>query len=361
MTKKIKFVHTGDLHLGLKFENVSFTKEKAIARRNELWHSFESIISYAIKEKADFLLIAGDLFERNYFNMGDIKRVSDLLSRASHVNVLISAGNHDSFYGGSLYDRLEWPDNVTIFGDQGIQKKHFKDLDTYIYGYSWNRLEFRENTLFRDLDIDYDSRNILLLHGDVSRQSNYLPLNIESLENLNMDYIGLGHIHKPNIFTNKIAYCGCPEPLDFSEDGPRGFIQGQIDDQGTQINFIPFNKRSFHTIEIQINGQDSYLDIINRIKDLKENHEDFHRFRIIGYYDKDLDIENIINDIKYDFYHVEIINESIPDYDIESLQIENKDNIIGRFIQVMEEKGLEDEIVRDSLYRGLKVLLEGSR
>lgn len=361
MTKKIKFIHTGDIHLGLKFENVSLTKEKTIARRNELWHTFESIISYALKEKSDFLLIAGDLFERNYFTLGHIKRVSDLLSRATDLNVLISAGNHDSFYGGSLYDRVEWSHNVTIFGHGGIQRKYFKDLDTYIYGYSWNRLEFRENNLLKDLDIDNDSKNILLLHGDVSRKSNYLPLSIESLENLNMDYIGLGHIHKPKIFTNKIAYCGCPEPLDFSEDGSRGFIEGQIDDQGTQINFISFNKRSFHTIEIVIKGEDSYLDILNRIKDQKENNEDFYRFKLSGYYDKDLDIENIINEIKYHFYHVEIINESIPDYDLQSLQLENKDNIIGKFIEVMEEKGLEDEIIRDSLYRGLKVLLEGGR
>lgn len=361
MSTKISFIHTGDIHLGLKFNNVSFSKDKAIARRNELWQTFQSIISYAMEKKVDFLFIAGDLYERDYFTLGDMKRVSDLLSMAADINVLISAGNHDSLYGGSLYNKVEWSDNVTIFSDEGIQKKYFKALNTTVYGYSWSRLEFRENTLFSELKIHNDYKNILLLHGDVSSKSNYLPLSIKDLENLDMDYIALGHIHKPNIFNNKIAYSGCPEPLDFSEDGGRGFIEGEIHQKGTTIEFIPFNKRTFHNIELEIDGKDSYLDIVNKIKDHKTSSDDFYRFRIKGYHDKDLDMDSIINQVEDCFYHIELIDESTPDYDLELLQIENKNNIIGRYIETMNQKGLKDEIVRDSLYRGLKVLLEGSR
>ena len=50
----VKFIHTGDLHLGLKFKNVSFQQEKAIERRNELWSTFERIVKYAKDNKVDF-------------------------------------------------------------------------------------------------------------------------------------------------------------------------------------------------------------------------------------------------------------------------------------------------------------------
>lgn len=361
MTTNITFIHTGDLHLGLKFDNLSFSKEKAIARRSELWQTFESIVSYAIEKKTDFLFLAGDLFERDYFTLGDMKRLASILAGAADVNVLISAGNHDSFYGNSLYNKVQWSDNVSIFADQGLEKKYYEKEKTMVYGYSWNKLEFKVNNLFKNIDLDPNYRNILLLHGDVNSRSNYLPLSLRELESLNMDYVALGHIHKPNIFTEKIAYCGCPEPLDFSEDGRRGFIEGRIDENGTDIELIYHNKRSFHNLEIEIHGEDSYLDIVNKIKDKKSNENDFYRFKITGYYDKDMRIDGIINDVKDYFYYVEIIDESIPDYDLELLQMENRGNIIDKYIESMKNKGLEKEIVRDGLYRGLKVLLEGSR
>lgn len=359
MTTKISFIHTGDVHLGLKFDNVSFSKDKAIARRFELWQTFESILSHAMEKEVDFFFIAGDLFEREYFTLGDMKRIADLLATAAEINILISAGNHDSFYGNSLYQKVEWSDNVTIFGDGGLEKKHFKKLNTMVYGYSWNRLEFKENSLLDDFKVDENFTNILLLHGDVSSSSNYLPLSIRELENSNMDYIALGHIHKPNIFTNRIAYCGCPEPLDFSEVGRRGFIEGVIDGKGTNIELIYCNKRTFHNTEIDIDGQDRYIDIVNKLKDKKTSNDDFYRFNIRGYRDKDIAIDGITNDVKDYFYHVELIDNSIPDYDLDLLQMENSDNIIGKYIETMKEKGLENEIVRDGLYRGLRVLLEG--
>lgn len=361
MTTKIHFIHTGDIHLGLKFNNVSFSKDKAIARRQELWQTFESIISYGLKKKVDFILISGDLFERNYFTLGDMKRLSDTLSSAKDINILIAAGNHDSFYGSSLYNKVEWGENVSIFGDEGIQSKYFEKHNTMIYGYSWNRLEFRENKLLDDLHINKEHSNILLLHGDINRNSNYLPLSLNALESLNMDYIALGHIHKPEIFSNKIAYCGCPEPLDFSESGRRGFIEGQIYEGETQIEFIAFNKRIFHTLEVEIQGTDSYQDIVKRIKELGASRDDFYRIKISGYHDNDMDLSTIIEDVREDFYHIELIDESIPDYDLELLERENKDNIIGKYIEAMRQKGLDNHIVRDGLYRGLKVLLEGSR
>lgn len=361
MTTKINFIHTGDVHLGLRFDNVAFSRDKAIARRTELWQTFEGIVSYGIKKKVDFLFIAGDLFESAYFTLGHMKRVADILAQAADINVLISAGNHDSFYGDSLYHKVQWSENVTIFGENGLGMKYFKDLNTRVYGYSWHRLEFKENTLFHGLSVDHDYTNILLLHGDVNNRSNYLPLSIQALENLNMDYIALGHIHKPNIFTDEIAYCGCPEPLDFSEVGRRGFMEGQIDENGTKIEFIHWNKRTFHNIEVEILGEDGYLDIVKKIKDQKRSGDDFYRFIITGYHDKDIVIGNIINEVKDDFYHVELIDKSIPDYDLDLLQMENRDNIVGKYIETMKEKGLENEVVRDSLYRGLDVLLEGSR
>ncbi|NLY85676.1 MAG: DNA repair exonuclease [Tissierellia bacterium] len=358
----IRFIHTGDIHLGLKFNNVSFDREKAIARRREIWNTFERIIQYAKEKEVDFLFIAGDLFEEAYFTIGDITRVRDNFKSIENVNIIISAGNHDYRGRKSLYDRIQWSSNVTIFGGQAIGKKDFPDLNTVVYGYSWETKEIYDKELFKNfIDIDNTKNNILVLHGDISHNSNYLPLSLQELKDLNMDYIALGHIHKPQILADNIAYCGCPEPLDFGEEGERGIIEGTIINKRVDIKFLPFSRRKFIVTEIEVNENMNYLEIVERIKNIPEGNrdKDFYRITLKGYISRSIDMANIIKDLEESFYHIELIDKTIWDYDLESLEEENKDNIIYHYIRTMKEKGLDDPVVKRALYLGLEVLLKG--
>lgn len=358
----IKFIHTGDIHLGLKFNNVSFDREKAILRRREIWNTFERIIEYAREKEVDFLLIAGDLFEEAYFTIGDITRVRDNFEAVGNINIIISAGNHDYRGTRSLYDKIQWPSNVTIFGGQAIEKKEFNELNTIIYGYSWATNQIYDNDLLKNLgQIDTTKNNILVLHGDISHNSNYLPLNLQDLKNLNMDYIALGHIHKPQILADNISYCGCPEPLDFGEEGERGIIEGTIVDKKLDIKFLPFSKRKFIVREVEVDENMNYLEIIERIKELSQGNreKDFYRISLKGFLNRNIDIDNIEKDLEDSFYHIELINNTIWDYDLEVLEAENKDNIIYYYINAMREKGLDDPVVKRALYLGLEVLLKG--
>ncbi|MBU5438943.1 exonuclease SbcCD subunit D [Tissierella sp. MSJ-40] len=358
----IKFIHTGDIHLGLQFKNVSFNKEKAKERRIELWTTFERIVSRAKENMVDFLLIAGDLFEESYFTLGDMKRVRDTFKEAEKVNIIISAGNHDYIGEKSLYNKIDWSENVTIFNGNGIEIKEFPKLNTNIYGYSWSRTEMKENKLFHNFtEVDKERTNILVLHGDISINSSYLPLNIQELNKLNLDYIALGHIHKPQIISDKIAYSGCPEPLDFGEIGERGIIEGMVKDNKTIFEFIPFSKRIFINEEIILKEDMGYPQIINKIKNIDKGNKDRDFYRIIlkGFIDKDVNFKSLTKDLEPYFYHIEIKDNTILDYDFDMLERDNQDNIIGQFIKTMRSKGLEDSIVKESLYIGLEALLKG--
>lgn len=362
MIQLVSFIHTGDLHLGLQFKSVSFDKEKAKIRREELWGTFERIVDYSAENDMDFLFIAGDLFEDKYFTLGDIRRIRDILSQAENVQIIIIAGNHDYMGKDSLYSRVEWGPNTSIFSGKELEYKDFPEERTRIYGYSWDRLEIRDDSILDQLPNDEtDYNKIMILHGDVYTKSNYLPLSIDRLKSLNMDYIGLGHIHKPEIFNKKIAYCGSPEPLDFGETGERGFIQGRIEDGETNIEFVPFSRRSFYDLELEIDETMSYLDICNKIKTLETGliDKDFYRIKLKGYVQNDIDLSSLLDSLGDNFYYLEIIDNTIPDYDLELLENDYKDNIIGMFIKEMKEKGLNDPLVKDSLYKGLEALLKG--
>lgn len=356
----IRFIHTGDIHLGLKFQSASFDKDKAMDRRFELWSTFQRIVEYSIEMAADFLFIAGDLFESTYFTIGHMMKVRDLLAQAKDVNVIIVAGNHDYLGKNSLYKMVDWSKNVTIFSTNRIEEKYFQDKNVKVFGFSWEKSEYRENLLLDNLEIDNKSTNMLVCHGDIGLKSSYLPMDLEKLKNLKMDYIALGHIHKPHFFTEKIAYCGSPEPLDFGEVGERGFIEGTIDQGIVSTKFVPFSKRNFYEIELIIDGNMGYLDIINLIKktQIGSISDDFYRVRLIGYVNKDVHLDDIDRDLKNDFYHIEIINDSSPDYDLDLLEKENQENIVGQFIKAMKEIDLGKKKNKDALYYGLEVLLK---
>ncbi len=361
----IKFIHTGDLHLGLQFSNVSFDVQRANERRLELWNTFNRIVDKAIEDEVDFLFIAGDLYEERYFTLADMKRIRDTLAKTKDVQVLMVAGNHDTLNKKSLYSMIEWPENITIFSTKKLGMKEFPEKNTCIYGYSWDKGENRENIFKGFKGIDEEKINILIIHGDIfNKQSPYLPLDKNYLDQLGFDYIGLGHIHKPNIISSKIAYCGSPEPLNFGELGEHGIIQGSIENGKTQISLLPFSSRKFLEKTLDINETLGYVDILDKIKgsdyeeELKNN---LYRIKLEGIVNKDvnIDIQDIKNSLDKYFYYIEIIDNTIIDYDLSSLEEENKDNIIGHFIREMKEKDLEDKIIKDALYIGLEALLKG--
>jgi len=361
----VNFIHTADLHLGLEFRSVNFDRQKANERRIELWNTFERIVRKAIEDEVDFLLIAGDLFEEEYFTLKDINRVKDTFSKANKVNIVVVAGNHDPLNKKSLYKVVDWPENVSILGLSTLEKKEFKEKNTNIYGYSWDKGEVNEDVFSNFDGLDESKINILIIHGDVlSRESKYLPLDKNLLLQMGFDYIALGHIHKPIIFTDKMAYSGSPEPLDFGEMGEHGIIQGTITKNGTNINFIPFSKRIFVEKEIELNEAMGYMDIINKILNCdKERNRSKNLYRLIlrGILDPNVEfnVKDIERSLKDDFYYIEIIDDTTIDYDLDALARENKDNIIGYFIEEMKKKDLNNRINRQALYIGLESLLKG--
>src|SRR5690554_5625369 len=119
----VKFIHSGDIHLGLKFKNVSFGGEKGKTRRLELWQSFRRFISYGIEEEVDLILLAGDIFESDFITISDIKRFGDILAMAKNQEICIIAGNHDSLGSNSIYTRVEFSQNVHIYDSEKLESK----------------------------------------------------------------------------------------------------------------------------------------------------------------------------------------------------------------------------------------------
>merc|ERR1711917_58162 len=72
---EFKILLATDIHLGHKYD--------IIIRSNDTFDTFDEILEIAKKEKVDFVLLGGDLFDVNEPNIGIMNQAIAILSKAS--------------------------------------------------------------------------------------------------------------------------------------------------------------------------------------------------------------------------------------------------------------------------------------
>lgn len=88
----MKFIHCSDIHLGK-------TLGENIDRYMDFFVAFSRVIELTIREKADFLLVAGDLFHEGTIAPSTLADTMDVLRplKEAGIPVIAIEGNHDRF------------------------------------------------------------------------------------------------------------------------------------------------------------------------------------------------------------------------------------------------------------------------
>lgn len=351
----MKFIHIADIHYGaVPDSNMPWGPE----REKEIKSSFDNIITVCNEEKADLLLIAGDLFHKQPL-VRELKEVNYALSKLETAQVVLMAGNHDHIGARSYYTDFVWNERVHMFMNDTIETTEYPALNAAVYGFSYLSRDITQ-PLYDTVKPDKKDRiNILLAHGGDDKN---IPMNRKKLQESGFDYIALGHIHKPEIISNRMAYSGSIEPLDKNETGERGYIIGEItiDSQGnksTTIRFMSSSVRQYKKVDLQVNQDTTNGSLIDRTKDIMKNYGQQHiySFSIQGIRDEMLHFDK--EALKSLGNVLEVTDESVPDYDFDALYRENSDNMIGMFIKRIRENSKQDETAKKALYYGIEALL----
>ena len=127
----LKIIHAADLHLDSPFEGLP--SGKASVRRGEQRGLLSRLAELALREKADIVLLSGDLLDSDntYYETGD-ELIRSLGSMG--VPVFIAPGNHDYYSDKSPYARLKLPENVYIFKNGQIECVELPFLGLRVYG-----------------------------------------------------------------------------------------------------------------------------------------------------------------------------------------------------------------------------------
>ena len=157
----MKFIHIADVHWGMAPDG---DKPWCRQRTQAIRHTFERAIEETRNQKADLLLIAGDLFHRQPL-VRDLKEVNYLFTTIPDTKVVIIAGNHDRIQKSSAVLSFQWAPNVTYLMDEEFTSVYFEEINTEVWGFSYHTAEIREPKLNQVQAPGKDRIHILLGHG----------------------------------------------------------------------------------------------------------------------------------------------------------------------------------------------------
>ena len=236
----MKLIHLSDLHIGKRVNEISMIEDQE--------YILLQILQIIDEEKADAVLIAGDVYDKSVPSAEAVTLFDDFLCRLAKrkIPTLIISGNHDSperlafgnrllelggihispVYGGNVQ-------SVTLRDEHGevdfwllpfIKPAHVKRFypDAGIESYT-----DAVRVAIEKMGIDSTKRNVLLTHqfvtGASTCESEEISVggsdNVDASVFESFDYVALGHIHGPqNIGSNHVRYCGTPLKYSFSEE-----------------------------------------------------------------------------------------------------------------------------------------------
>lgn len=350
----MKFIHIADVHLGVKPDR---GKRWSNDRAREIEESFDDILALCQEQNIDMLLIAGDLYHKPPTEK-ELKELDYKLKKLDNTKTVIIAGNHDYIEENSPWETYEFVSDTVVFPRDRAAKLYYEDINVCVTGYSYGKQEYKERVLEKLKPGKEGAYNILLGHGG---DKTHMPFSKEKLARTGFDYVALGHIHKPaHILKNKMAFSGSLEPIDYTDTGKRGYIYGEVNDEGvTRIKWVPCNKRSYINMALELEPDYTNAEIINVVEDsIKDlGVENIYRIMLKGKVDSNLEI-NLSGLVRR--YNInEVINKTESDYDINELLEGNENNLLGRFIKALSDENSEnDQEIRTKAMRyGIEALL----
>lgn len=278
----MRFMHIADIHLG----NQQYGLQQ---RFDDFSRVFLHLTDLAITRKVDFVLLAGDLFEKRTVEPLAMRVAIAGLSQLQDAGIPVLAveGNHErAFYR----EQTSWMDfldalgyiqllSPTFEGGEAHLTAHGPDGGAYVdlpmddgravrvyglkyYGASTGKALQAMAAAMADQDHRDIAYTIAMLHAGLEGQMAHVGrLRYEDVAMLEpyTDYVALGHIHKPYVVKDWIHNPGSPETCEMTETNwpDRGCLMVEVTPDGTprhQAEFVPPPRRPFHRFRLEVDA-----------------------------------------------------------------------------------------------------------
>ena len=265
----MRILHTSDLHLGIQLYGTSLLEYQKIM--------LDSLCDIAVSEKADAVIISGDIFDRAIPSAQAVSLWSNFSAKLCGelgIKAFVIAGNHDGGVRLSSCCELLSTSGLYISGtlSDGVRCVRCGNAVIHLLPYFTAddvraHVPDAEITSYRDAfetmlketedNIDEDAYNILITHCFVSgaqtsdSERSVISGGIDSLAPEmfdRFDYTAAGHLHRRQTL-GKVRYSGTPLCCSFSEAAHNKTVT-LIDTESGEITDIempqPYTLRTLH-------------------------------------------------------------------------------------------------------------------
>jgi len=373
--ESLRFIHTADLHLDSPFRGLAETSPSLRdTLQSATLGALDRVVDHTIKSKADFLIIAGDLYDSKDRSLRALVSFRKQMERLAerHVPVFIVHGNHDPLNGWGSGFQL--PPNVITFGgntDTEPVIRRGREV-AHITGVSYTRERVTDNLSSSFKPSDAAAYSIAVLHANVGHQSghaDYAPATVGDLAAAGFNYWALGHVHARSVLAQEpamIVYPGNTQGRNVRETGARGCFQVDVDTQGrATLEFVETCVARWVHVEISIRECSTMDQLIDCMLDKgREVDAAFEGPTVVrctlrgnGPLHRDLQRDEMAEELR-DLLQTVVTAETVriatgPELDFESLC--RTETMVSDFLKLADH-ALEDPVLRERLTDSLMPL-----
>ena len=256
----MRFIHTADLHIDSPLRGLNRYEGAPVERlRGATRQALVRLVDLAIDEQVDFVLIVGDLYDRDWQDFHTGLFVREQMVRLGHhgIKVFIVQGNHDA--QGLISRQVPWPNHVKVLSSKKAETVKLDDLQVAIHGHSFPDREVPEDLVPGYLDAVPGYFNIGMLHTSltgVEGHDTYAPTTLANLRAKGYDYWALGHVHARQVVCEqpRVVFPGNLQGRHARETGPKGCELVSVQGGMVEASFMPLDVVRWHQAEVDLSS-----------------------------------------------------------------------------------------------------------
>jgi DNA repair protein SbcD/Mre11 len=349
-----RILHMADVHLGARHDDLG---PAAAAQRERQFAAFQRAVELAISDKAELVLIAGDLFDSNSQPRRSVERAAAELSKLveRHVPLVIIPGTHDCYEPGSIYRVFDVPalagarpgsDDVVVLTDE---RRHvtFAQLDITVHAWVAATKHITGSPLagFSAAAAGDGAKwQVGVIHGSFASVTDRddVVFSEQEVAASGLDYLALGHWHSFREGRAKgtvWAYSGAPEPVAVDQDGAGQVALVTLTEVNgkRQVSVEPrrVGRTVFERLELDAAEISSQQEIARRVLD-RADADLVLDVRLVGVKadELDLNVDEIQQQAEGSFFRLRLRDESVAA--LPEGQLPPEDTIAGAFIRDLE-------------------------
>jgi DNA repair exonuclease SbcCD nuclease subunit len=276
--------------------------------------------------------------------------------------VFVAPGNHDWFGRDSLYERVDWSDNVHVFKAPRLEPVTLADGLTLWGGAHLQPAGTRG--FLDDFHVDRAGVHLALFHGserDALREQGeskvpHAPFAAADVPRAGLHHALVGHYHVPRQAPHH-TYPGNPDPLAFGEEGARGAVLVRVHADGSfELETRSVASTAVHDVAVDLTGCQSGSEIADRVAASLVSRSGFARVTLRGELAPQVDIR--ATDLERAAPHLEAVLVRAGDvrsgYDLDAVRTEP--TVRGQFVRDVLAADLDADARRRVLLAGLRAL-----